>query len=116
MRLIGEDFCHRQDLRKIENDMTRAEAIKNGTLVDVSRTAVEAGFCMPVALTRMVHDRCVKKDSLRLWDLLVELYEAIDEAPDDGSEEVDNIRTTQSDCEMPSRRQPRSGSNDDARG
>jgi len=69
--------------------MTRAEAIKNGTLVDVSRTAVEAGFCMPVALTRMVHDRCVKKDSHRLWDLLVELYEAIDEAPDDGSEEVE---------------------------
>ena len=62
---------------------TRAEAIADGVLVDVTETAKEAGFKIPVALTRAVYDQCVewtpqdekKKHqcqdiSGRLWDVL----------------------------------------------
>ena len=35
---------------------TRAQAIADGILVDVSETAREAGFNIPVALTRTVWD------------------------------------------------------------
>ena len=38
---------------------TRAEAIEDGILVDVSDTAREAGFKIPVAVTRTVWDRLV---------------------------------------------------------
>src|SRR6185437_8267129 len=38
---------------------TRAQAIADGVLVDVSETAKEAGFKYPVALTRMVFDAYV---------------------------------------------------------
>ena len=38
---------------------TRARAIKDGILVDVSDTAREAGFTIPVAVTRTVWDRLV---------------------------------------------------------
>lgn len=61
---------------------TRADAIKDGALVDVSETAVEAGFRVPVALTRAAWADCVEwaeADSQRqiyqngdgrLWDVL----------------------------------------------
>ena len=35
---------------------TRAQAIEDGILVDVSETAREAGFRIPVAITRTVWD------------------------------------------------------------
>ena len=38
---------------------TRAQAIEDGILVDVSETAREAGFNIPVALTRTVWERIV---------------------------------------------------------
>ena len=38
---------------------TRAQAIEDGILVDVSETAREAGFRIPVAVTRTVWDRIV---------------------------------------------------------
>ena len=38
---------------------TRAQAIEDGILVDVSETAREAGFKIPVAITRAVWDRLV---------------------------------------------------------
>ena len=58
---------------------TRAQAIADGFLVDVSETAREAGFTIPVALTRTVWDRLValpegyrgfQDERGRLWDVL----------------------------------------------
>ena len=58
---------------------TRAQAIEDGTLVDVSETAREAGFSIPVAITRSVWSRLValpegyqgfQDERGRLWDLL----------------------------------------------
>lgn len=61
---------------------TRAQAIADGVLVDVSQTAREAGFRWPVAMTRTVWEDCVawseddnhrqvhQDQSGRLWDVL----------------------------------------------
>jgi hypothetical protein len=38
---------------------TRADAIRDGVLIDVSAVAREAGFKFPVALTAAVWERCV---------------------------------------------------------
>ena len=61
------------------NAYTRAQAIEDGILVDVSETAREAGFTIPVAVTRAVWDRLValperyqgfQDERGRLWDVL----------------------------------------------
>lgn len=61
---------------------TRAQAIADGVLVDVTQTAREAGFQWPVALTRAAWEDCVawseedgrrqvhQDESGRLWDVL----------------------------------------------
>ncbi len=58
---------------------TRAQAIKDGILVDVSDTAREAGFNIPVAVTRTVWNRLIavpegyqgfQDERGRLWDIL----------------------------------------------
>jgi len=61
---------------------TRAEALEDGTLVDVTETAKGVGFRIPVALTRTAWSDCVawaeednerviyQDESGRLWDLL----------------------------------------------
>jgi hypothetical protein len=59
---------------------TRAQAIDDGVLVDVTSTAKEAGFKAPVALTAAVWADCVSWDQARegvhqdetgrLWDVL----------------------------------------------
>ena len=58
---------------------TRAQAIEDGILVDVSETAREAGFTIPVAITRAVWNRIValpegyrgfQDERGRLWDVL----------------------------------------------
>lgn len=61
---------------------TRAQAIENGVLVDVSETAREAGFRWPVAMTSAAWADCVawseddnqrqvhQDESGRLWDVL----------------------------------------------
>ena len=61
---------------------TRADAILDGTLVDVTMTANEAGFRVPVALTAAAWGDCVswspedntrgvyQDQSGRLWDVL----------------------------------------------
>lgn len=61
---------------------TRAQAIEDGVLVDVSEMAKEAGFKFPVAMTRAVWDDCVtwseadnkrqtyQDQAGRLWDVL----------------------------------------------
>jgi hypothetical protein len=58
---------------------SRAQAIDDGTLVDVSTLATEAGFRYPVALTRTAWDLAVtvpkgcegfQDETGRLWDVL----------------------------------------------
>jgi hypothetical protein len=57
---------------------TRAEAIRDSVLIDVSETAREAGIRYPVALTRAVWERCVavppgatcQDEAGRLWDVV----------------------------------------------
>lgn len=59
---------------------TRAQAIDDGVLVDVTASGREAGFSVPVALTRGAWDEAVAWDesnagyqdeSGRLWDVLM---------------------------------------------
>ena len=58
---------------------TRAQAIADGVLVDVTETAKEVGFKLPVAITEALHNRLTptKADQAigqdydgRLWDVL----------------------------------------------
>ncbi|HHC72950.1 MAG TPA: hypothetical protein ENK54_08630 [Thiotrichales bacterium] len=68
---------------------TRAEAIEDGALVDVSEMAREAGFRWPVAMTRAAWEDCVawtdtdsdrqtyQDESGRLWDVLYMAQNAI---------------------------------------
>lgn len=72
------------DNAAITYEYTRARAIEDGILVDVTKTASEAGFSVPVAITRAVNEQCVKwtkKDARRkprflqdedgrLWDVV----------------------------------------------
>lgn len=68
---------------------TRAEAIADGTLIDVSEVGREAGFTLPVALTRAAWADCVawtdadgarkgayQDESGRLWDVVYMAYRA----------------------------------------
>lgn len=64
---------------------TRAQAIADGVLVDVSEPAKEAGFVIPVAMTATVWAEYVRvpngvvgqNESGRLWDVLTMLRHAI---------------------------------------
>ncbi len=57
---------------------TRADALRDGVLIDVSTTAAEAGIRYPVALTCAAWARCVavpaglgcQDEAGRLWDVL----------------------------------------------
>jgi hypothetical protein len=58
---------------------TRAQAIQDGVLVDVTETSKEVGFKLPVAITEALHNRLTptKADAAigqdydgRLWDVL----------------------------------------------
>ncbi len=61
---------------------TREQAIEDGVLVDVSTAAREAGFSVPIALTRAAWEECVawtdadsrrqttQDEAGRLWDVL----------------------------------------------
>ena len=63
--------------RRAHND-SRADAILDGVLIDVSTVASEAGIRYPVALTRAVWERCVsvppgvicQDEPGRLWDVI----------------------------------------------
>lgn len=69
---------------------SRADAIRDGMLIDVSDTARGAGIKYPVAITQAVHQQHVKvpagvvgqDESGRLWDVLFMLHVAIKRAPD----------------------------------
>jgi hypothetical protein len=64
---------------------SRADAIRDGVLIDVSANAREAGFRFPVALTAAVWAQCVavppgvmcQDEAGRLWDVLTMLRFAI---------------------------------------
>ena len=74
---------------------TRAQALEDGVLVDVSETACEAGFVWPVALTAAVwalveaippRYRAWQTVEGRLWDVLWMAYCAIRSAERGGTE------------------------------
>lgn len=64
---------------------TRKQALADGVLVDVTKTAKEAGFVIPVAVTQGVWATCVavrgntdfQDEAGRLWDVLCMLYFAV---------------------------------------
>lgn len=64
---------------------TRKQAIEDGVLVDVTETAREAGFVIPVAVTAGVWAECVRvpegvmgqDEAGRLWDVLTMLRLAV---------------------------------------
>ena len=71
--------CPLAQFRPVLSTYTRAQAIAEGTLVDVTKTAREAGFTIPVAVTRAVWERLValpegyrgfQDERGRLWDVL----------------------------------------------
>lgn len=64
---------------EIIHTYSRADAIRDGVLVDVTSTASEAGFKIPVAMTAAAYEDCVRWDASdpraqdeegRLWDVL----------------------------------------------
>jgi hypothetical protein len=73
---------------------TRAQAVEDGVLIDVSTVAREVGITYPVALTRAAWGRCVtvppgvecQDEAGRLWDVLFLLACAIRRS--DGGPEV----------------------------
>src|SRR3954462_5368299 len=73
---------------------SRADALRDGVLIDVTPTAREAGIRWPVALTRAVWERCVRippgvacqDEAGRLWDVLWLLRLAIRASKDSTSE------------------------------
>lgn len=82
-------MVHDDDEWPIISRYTRAQAIADGVLVDVTPLAKEAGFVLPVALTAAVHASCVavpegveaQDETGRLWDLLKVLRARIRAAP-----------------------------------
>ncbi|HKI36112.1 MAG TPA: DUF6573 family protein [Gemmataceae bacterium] len=64
---------------------TRADALRDGVLIDVSATAKDAGFKYPVALTAAAWVKCVavpsdvrcQDEAGRLWDVLTMLRFAV---------------------------------------
>jgi hypothetical protein len=79
------------DDAEIISRYSRADAIRDGVLIDVSETAKEAGFRYPVALTRAVWEKCVavppgvvcQDEAGRLWDVLWMLLCAVRRTPSD---------------------------------
>lgn len=79
----GEDFFSEDDLI---HSYTRAEAIADGELIDVTGSAIDAGFRCPVALTRATWEGAVAlprdyegqfDEVQRLTSLLSAAYRAI---------------------------------------
>ena len=75
-----------KDVLEVIDSYSRAQAIKDGTLVDVSETALKAGIRYPTALTLSVFQHCVavpdrlvgfQDEQGRLWDILWMLRQAL---------------------------------------
>jgi hypothetical protein len=73
---------------------SRAQALADGVLIDVSSTAREAGFTFPVALTAAAWAKCVtvppgvvcQDEAGRLWDVLTLLRFTFRRSTGDGTE------------------------------
>jgi len=84
------------DSSDLIHSYTRAQAIEDGVLVDVSDVAKEAGFKLPVAITHAAWARYVEVPAGlemrgqsvegRLWDVLFMLHVAIQRERGNGSE------------------------------
>jgi len=78
-------FCEGAEMDNVIFAYTRAQAIADGVLVDVSKLAREAGFKIPVAVTAGVGPRMRRRsegvlcqdETGRLWDVLMMLRHAI---------------------------------------
>jgi len=72
---------------------TRAEALQDGVLIDVTSLAQEAGFCIPVAVTNTLWQSQIAPDQTgrehgqseegRMWDVLNVLRNAIRTQPEE---------------------------------
>ncbi len=70
---------------EVVSTYTREEAQGDGTLVDVTTTAKEAGFSLHTVVTRNVWERCVavpegvvgQDEQGRLWDVLFVAHAAV---------------------------------------
>lgn len=81
---------------------SRNQAIEDGVLVDVSKIAQEAGFRIPVAVTRAVWEDCIAWDESeektpqdeegRLWDVVYMSSIAAQRANQEGSARVQLMR------------------------
>ncbi len=79
----------RETFGEVISSYSRAEALEDGVLVDVSAIAKEAGISFPVALTRAVWDKYVEvpprvigqDEQGRLWDVLYMFRMAIPQGP-----------------------------------
>ncbi len=59
---------------EVIHSYTRKQATEDGFLVDVTETAHEAGFSIPVALTRAIWEDCVEWDELIPRDKLTKTF------------------------------------------
>jgi len=83
---------------KLISSYMRSEALSDGVLVEVTEMAREAGFAIPVALTRAAWDLCVtlspaaeracNDERGRLWDVLWMLRWAIGRSRGSGGSEI----------------------------
>lgn len=78
------EASHPFDDAPVVHRCTRAEGLRDGTLVDVTETGREAGFKVPVAITAAIQEQCVRwtgddgrrrprvhqDEDGRLWDVL----------------------------------------------
>ena len=85
---------HHTDFGDLIFEYSRAQAITDGVLVDVSKLATEAGFKFPVAMSDAAWQECVavpetltcQDETGRLWDVLMVLYFALGKPGGHGSE------------------------------
>jgi len=68
------------------SEYTRAQAIEDGVLVDVSKLAKESGIIIPIAITSTLfelvdYNRWAQSTSGRLWDIFVMLKLEIKRKP-----------------------------------
>ncbi len=75
---------------EVISSYTAEQAVEDGILADVSEMAKEAGFSIPVRITRTVYDLCTPTKSNkiqsfdgRLWDVLYMAMIAIRRATDE---------------------------------
>ena len=86
---------------------TRAQAIEDGVLADVTETAREAGIRFPTAVTAAVWEQCVtvpetaswQDETGRLWNVLTVLWHAI--AGSTGGQQVNFTVGVQNDEKPP---------------